>query len=397
MNRTLQWGLGAAGVVLAIVVYLASSSWIAASVVAFSAIGGSGSWCFFSREKSSAKPQSVGDTEKTKAPAKVDPIAAPEDSEDLAQQMLKLGRYSLLLRPQIAESIPDEILQQAQELLDDDMTLVPEGDCIVGKSSDGNADLPEHMDGRMAHVEGFYVDRFQVTNDDYYKFVQAGGYEQLSLWDQEIVPALLDFVDETGVSAPKYWRDGCFLPGQEKHPVVGVCWYEAAAYARWVGKRLPTDPEWVKAGSWPVPLPGSRPVQRKYPWGDVFDQEKTHLWGSGSESTVAVDSYEDGMSVGGAYQLIGNVWEWTSSRFGAWQTGESPMILDAAMRSVRGGAFDTYFEQQATCDYQSGDKAIARKRNVGFRCAIGICDLVPDSQLESPAEELPSQVAEVNV
>ncbi len=59
------------------------------------------------------------------------------------------------------------------------------------------------------------------------------------------------------------------MPQQEDHPVVGVSWYEAAAYARWVGKRLPTDAEWVKAASWPVSVSATTRVQRRYPWGDT--------------------------------------------------------------------------------------------------------------------------------
>ncbi|GAA4440669.1 formylglycine-generating enzyme family protein [Bremerella cremea] len=313
-----------------------------------------------------------------------------EDSQSLARQMLDQGRYSLLLRPQIAQSIPPKFLQQAQDLLDEEMTLVPGGETILGRGVSTSTETPEYLDGRVVQVEGFYLDRYQVTNEQFHRFVEGGGYEQISLWDPEIVPALLEFVDQTGEPGPRFWMNGKYAHGQGKHPVVGVCWYEAAAYARWVGKRLPTDPEWVKSGSWPVPLPGARPIQRKFPWGDAFDQNRCNLWGCGRGATVPVDQFQDGMSVGGAHQLIGNVWEWTSSRFGAWQSGSTPLVLDASMRSLRGGAFDTYFETQSTCDFQSGDKAIARKRNVGFRCAIGICDLIPDESMQ--AEEAPAQV-----
>ncbi|PQO47037.1 formylglycine-generating enzyme family protein [Blastopirellula marina] len=389
MNRYVVGGLGVASLVVLVGLTAIFESFLSAlaATLALTVLAG-GCFFFLQFRRSSPAPGSLAKTAYSSANnVSSEPEENLDDSQDLADLMLKQGRYTLLLRPQIAESIPQETLNHAQEMLDEEMTLVPGGETIVGKGMNLESDVPDHLDGRIVQVEGFYLDRFQVTNEQFLRFVEAGGYEELSLWDPEIVPAILDFVDSTGVNGPLYWKNGTYLPGQAKHPVVGVCWYEAAAYARWVGKRLPTDPEWVKSGGWPVPLPGSRPIQRKFPWGDAFDQHKANLWGSGNGGTVPVDQLQDGMSVGGAYQLIGNVWEWTSSRFGAWQSSANPLILDASMRSVRGGAFDTYFEAQATCDFQSGDKAVARKRNIGFRCAIGLCDLIPDQSMQ--AEEAP--------
>ena len=103
---------------------------------------------------------------------------------------------------------------------------------------------------QLVRVEGVYLDRYPVTNHQYQKFVDDGGYEQMSIWDRNIWPAVLDFVDRTGHSGPRFWSDGRYPDGLKDHPVVGVSWYEAVAYSRWVGKRLPSDPEWVKAGSW---------------------------------------------------------------------------------------------------------------------------------------------------
>src|SRR5512146_2508549 len=105
----------------------------------------------------------------------------------------------------------------------------------------------------------------------------------------------------------RYWTHGSYDPAKADHPVVGVSWHEAAAYARWVGKRLPTDAEWVKAGSWPMSLSGLGITQRRFPWGNVMDPDRANLWGSGPGATVSVDRHADGASVGGHYQLIGNV------------------------------------------------------------------------------------------
>lgn len=395
MNRYVVGGAGVASVVVLMsLTWLFGSFFWALSTTVLIAAAGGGYFAYRQfTQKFAPQPDPVQAAPEQTPSRKAAPTprgSNDNDSQSLARRMLDQGRYTLLLRPQIAESIPPKLLQRAQTMLDDEMTLVPGGETIVGKGVNDSPDLPDHLDGRIVQVEGFYLDRYQVTNEQYFEFVENGGYEQISLWDPEIIPALLDFVDSTGEPGPQFWKNGKYLSGQAQHPVVGVCWYEAAAYARWVGKRLPTDPEWVKSGSWPVPLPGARPIQRKFPWGEAFDQNKCNLWGSGHGATVPVEKYDDGMSVGGANQLIGNVWEWTSSRFGAWQSSSSPLVLDASMRSIRGGAFDTYFESQATCDFQSGDKAVARKRNIGFRCAIGICDLIPDQSMQ--AEEHPAQV-----
>ena len=159
------------------------------------------------------------------------------------------------------------------------------------------------------------------------------------------------------------------------HPVVGVSWCEAQAYARWAGKRLPTDPEWVKAGCWPVATPGSTPQQRKYPWGNSIDAEKANLWSTGIGSTVPISDCEGGVGAGGFYQLVGNVWEWTSDEFGLWHHDDQNITSQNPLKSLRGGAFDTYFDSQAVCQFQSGDSPLARKRNLGFRCALSACDV----------------------
>jgi iron(II)-dependent oxidoreductase len=178
---------------------------------------------------------------------------------------------------------------------------------------------------------------------------------------------------------PQYWS-GCTYPaGKESHPVVGVSWYEACAFARWAGKRLPTDPEWVKAGTWPVVAERAKPVQRRFPWGDSLDRKRVNLWGSGYDTTVPVDRLPQGASVNGVQQLVGNVWEWTSGVFGAWEPAGRRIETTMPLKSIRGGAFDTYFENQVHCQFQSGESPLARKHNIGFRCALGFCDVAHTS------------------
>jgi iron(II)-dependent oxidoreductase len=92
----------------------------------------------------------------------------------------------------------------------------------------------------------------------------------------------------------------------------------------------------------------------------------------------------NGGTVGGVYQLIGNVWEWTSSNFGAWDAALKRIEAATQMKSLRGGAYDTYFDSQANCQFQSGDSPMSRKHNIGFRCALGVCDL---GQLDGSSDQ----------
>jgi len=329
-------------------------------------------------ERVAAKP-AVGRSVK-RAPAD------PNDTDALVEQMLAQGRFALLLRAQIAETLSKVHFRRTLEALDDAMTLVPDGEVVLGRIDEALNDgklMPEEIiagGGRVIRVERFFLDRFPVTNREFHEFTSSGGYEQMALWDRSVLPAVLDFVDHTGVPGPRFWRDGCFPPGEENHPVVGISWYEASAYARWLGKRLPSDAEWVKAGSWPMSLAASTPsvakrMQRKYPWGDTMDRGRANLWGSGPDRTIPVEASPDGVSVGGVHQLIGNTWEWIGGDFRGGDHPEGELELPTPMKSIRGGAFDTYFDNQATCQFQSGENPLSRKHNIGFRCAVCVCDL----------------------
>ena len=376
------WGIaGASATILALAAWF--SVWLAVAIV----VGVSG--CCFARryrlvrrggKGAAAQPASLM---QTVAHAITPRMAVdPTDTQGLVEEMLAQGRYALLLRKQVVSNLTDEQFGRAREALSESMALVPEGEVVLGPIDqaldDGKLDNDELAlhDGKLVRVAALFLDRFPVTNQQFQEFVDGGGYEQMSIWDPHIWPAVLDFVDLSGCHGPRLWKQGRFDHGQEHYPVVGVSWYEAAAYARWVGKRLPTDAEWVKAGSWPVPLSPTSRIQRKYPWGDSMDRARCNLWGSGPGRVVAVTEYPQGVSVGGIRQMIGNVWEWTSTNFGAGALHGGDFSLPTPMKSLRGGAFDTYFENQASCHFQSGERPVARKHNVGFRCAVSMCDLV---------------------
>lgn len=356
--------------------------------------GGAAGMCYvgakiiaaFARRKISSR-SNIAPVPSDRGPQTSAPVV-PEDTEALAVQMLKQGRYALLLRPQLIQNLSPQLGQDARETLSDRMALVPDGQLLVGQTEDSDQiDRKILPRGRIVTVQRFFLDRHLVTNKLYQEFVDAGGYEQMALWDQQILPGVLDFVDETGAPGPAGWRNGRYPKGLENHPVVGVSWYEAAAYSRWVGKRLPTDVEWEKAGSWPVELAATNRPGRRFPWGNAMDRTRCNIWGSGPGGTVAVDEFQKGVSVGGIQQLVGNVWEWTSGIFGAAGFAGRDYQENAPLRTIRGGAFDTYFENHVTCQFQSAEDPVARKHNIGFRCAVSVCDLESNNPQESEPEE----------
>ncbi len=365
--KTVNHALFAAAAVAALAGWLAGY-WLLGAGVAFVVL------CVAGTRSTPAEQTTPSAASERQAVAETTIERAPPTNLSLVDELISQGRTALLLRPQIAAGLSTRDLGVAQDKLDDEMAMVPEGPVALrGRSADaeGNTNDPP-----LVLVEGLFLDRYSVTNREYHAFLSAGGYEQMSLWDEAIWPAVLGFVDRTGHPGPRYWENGTYKAGKEDHPVVGVSWYEACAYARWVGKRLPSDAEWVKAASWPVFAESRQPVQRRFPWGDAMDRQRVNIWGSGHEATVPVKALPAGASVNGVEQLVGNVWEWTSSSFGAWETPNHRIETDHPLKSIRGGAFDTYFESQANCHFQSGAGPLDRKHNVGFRCALGFCDVV---------------------
>ena len=228
----------------------------------------------------------------------------------------------------------------------------------------------------ISEIGGFLLDRFAVSNRQFRRFVQSGGYDSLEIWPQEVWPSVSRFVDRKGRSGPRDWEDGEFPPGQADHPVVGICWYEAMAYARWVGKRLPTATEWQKAGGWPEQLSGGD--CNRYPWGNLFDPERTNLWHSGIGRTLPVDALSNGATPNGIYQMTGNVWEWLDDPLETIpHPTEETFLPWNPMRRIIGGAFNTYFPSEATCQFITGQGELERLNNIGFRCAVSLERLRP--------------------
>jgi iron(II)-dependent oxidoreductase len=203
--------------------------------------------------------------------------------------------------------------------------LVPGGPFVLGVDAD---DEPWSLDNeRPAHVvdvPAFRIGRVPVTNAEYAAFVADGGYDQPRWWSERGWAHRL----EAGLERPMYWgTDGTRtrfglveeLPADE--PVQHVTSFEAEAYAAWAGARLPTEVEWEKAAVWD-PAAGRR---RRWPWGASEPTPALATLGGTSLRPAPVGAHPAGASAYGVEQLMGDVWEWTSSSFEPWP-GFRPML-----------------------------------------------------------------------
>lgn len=264
-------------------------------------------------------------------------------------------------------------IEAARGIMQQQMALVPAGEAVLTSSEFVQSEyVDQESSGRsyVETVEPFYIDRFTVTNHDYAAFVEDGGYGMMEYWPAAIQPYVMQFVDKSGLPGPQFWQDGSFDSTLASHPVVGVCWFEAFAFALWSGRQLPTAAQWQHAGTWSN-TNSSDQGQMRYPWGNSYKKKHANIWRSRIGSTVAVDDFYDGCTPNGVFQLSGNVWEWVTNRFQT--TGADPQSnLRNAMGEIRGGAFDTYFDSQATCLFRTGQPLMHRGANVGFRCCLPV-------------------------
>jgi iron(II)-dependent oxidoreductase len=204
-----------------------------------------------------------------------------------------------------------------------------------------------HFDNeKWAHpvkVAPFRIARMPVANREFLGFVREGGYRRREWWSPE------GWECKREAGAPRYWRerDGQWferrfsewVPLLPDLPVMHVDWHEANAYCRHAGRRLPSEAEWEIAAS----LEGAG-GKRRFPWGDSNDGARANLNGTGR---VPVDRFPSGDSFGGCRQMIGNVWEWTSSTFAPYPGFVSDPYREysepwfGTHKVLRGGSFAT--------------------------------------------------------
>jgi iron(II)-dependent oxidoreductase len=226
-------------------------------------------------------------------------------------------------------------------------------------------------------VAPFLIDAHPVANRDFFIFIAAGGYETPEYWSE----AGWRWRQEAGITAPKYWRleDGLWItrsmdrraPVDPRHPVSHVCYYEAEAFARFAGKRLPTEIEWEAAASWD-PATG---LKRTYPWGEAPPDRTLANLDQLTFGTTPLGTYPLNVSPIGCHGMLGDVWEWTSSDFGPWPGFESfpyPEYSEAFFgteyKVLRGGSWATR-PGAIRNTFRNWDYPIRRQIFSGFRCA----------------------------
>ena len=281
-----------------------------------------------------------------------------------ALQMIPGGYLPDLPAPRIAPAVlPEEV-------------VVAGGRYPVG--TDNHEPYDNEGPCHQVQLEAFRIDRFPVTCGQYLAFMQDGGYARRELWTE----AGWTWREENPeIEAPAYWtgrgnawshdRFGHLEAVQLDQPVMHVCFHEAEAYCRWAGRRLPTEFEWEVAASFD-PAAGA---QRRYPWGELPPGSDLANIDQLNFGPAAVGAYPAGASALGCEQMLGDVYEWTSSDFTAYPGYRmfpypqySEVFFGGDYKVLRGASWATR-PHVARNTFRNWDHPIRRHIFAGFRTA----------------------------
>jgi iron(II)-dependent oxidoreductase len=282
-------------------------------------------------------------------------VAQHEQQHD--ETMLATLQLMASAYPHVATPVPAGRPLPAAEV------LVPGGPFVMGTDIEPFA-YDNERPGHLVDVDPFFIDTAPVTNRQYLAFVEAGGYDDARFWSE----AGWAHRSEAGLAAPQFWaaegrgswsvlRYGRRLDLPLDEPVQHVCWYEADAYARFAGRRLPTEAEWEKAAAGASAEPGAANLGQRH------------------FGPAPVGAYPAGASRYGAEQMLGDVWEWTASDFTAYPgfatfpyKEYSEVFYGVEYKVLRGGSWATS-PVVARATFRNWDYPIRRQIFAGFRCA----------------------------
>jgi len=238
------------------------------------------------------------------------------------------------------------VKSSGQKEIPSDMVFVEAGEFIMGSSEMIDTQPPHKV-----YLDAFYIDKYEVTNEEYVKFLNAIGKDEGYI---NLQSPYSKIEKKNGVYRVK--------EGYERYPVVEVSWTGADMYAKWAGKRLPTEAEWEKAAK------GIN--ERKYPWGNIFDRNRCNV---GMQGVLPVGSYPDGRSPCDCYDMAGNVWEWVADWYSSDYYKNSPLRNPKGpnignYRVWRGGSWlgNQFTTLCSTRGYFPPEKT---QNTGGFRCA----------------------------
>lgn len=261
----------------------------------------------------------------------------------------------------------------------DEMILFPGGRVEIG-TDDASDSYDNERPAHFVDLPAFLIDRDPTSNADFLAFMANGGYQREEFWS----PEGFAWVTSEGIRAPKYWseRDGEWwtrVMDMERmldahRPVIHVCFWEAEAYASWAGKRLPTEFEWEAAAR----LDPASGLNRRFPWGDDAPNPALANIDVLSFDTAPNGSYPANVSAIGARDMIGNIWEWTSTDFHGYpgyQTFPYPeyseVFFGTDYKVLRGGSWATR-SGAIRSTFRNWDYPIRRQIFAGFRCAADV-------------------------
>jgi sulfatase modifying factor 1 len=231
------------------------------------------------------------------------------------------------------------------------MLLIPKGEFFMGNPEEDDIYYDEHPLHKV-YLDDFWIDCYEVTNRLYKRFIDETGHR-------------FPHVDAEWAE-PYNWENGSYPPDRADYPVVLVSWEDAATYAEWAGKRLPTEAEWEKAARGGL-------LKRQYPWGDTIDEPHANYF-------TSIISKNEMKPIGsvlpnpyGIYDIVGNVWEWCADWYGKTYYRASPYKNpqgpeEGMYRVFRGGSWINR-KETLRCSERARNVPTHRSYIIGFRCA----------------------------